>query len=282
MKYGFKTFNGPSLIRLVFQFGSVITFIATVIYCHISTIPYSVSVFMIFFTALTVVISFLFANHTTLRYLFSTFTLLIAWRIGILYNIPDWLTILFGILFLSKISYFITIAYLDITSTRPLDKYLPAHYISTNEWQLLFVRLYVGYDLVPHFTEKLFAANIRLGDVDSFSQLGISHPLFFVLVAGVIELLGSLSLIFGILTSAGSILLFIYLVVTAFLGHHFSDGFIWASPGGGWEYPVLWSVLVLTFAFFAPYKFSVDQFLLNHYNLPQWLVYFIGKRRKTF
>ena len=84
MKYEFKTFNGATLIKLVFQFGSIITFIATVIYCYISTIPYSVLTFMIFFTALTVIISFLFANHTTLRYLFSTFTLLIAWRIGIL------------------------------------------------------------------------------------------------------------------------------------------------------------------------------------------------------
>ena len=199
-----------------------------------------------------------------------------------MYNIPYWLTILFGVLFLSKISYFICIAYLDITSTSPLDKYLPAHYISPNEWQLLFVRLYVGYDLVPHFTEKLFAANIRVIDVDSFSHLGIAHPLFFVLLAGIIEFLGSLSLSCGIFTRAGSVLLFIYLVVTTFMGHHFSDGFIWASPGGGWEYPVLWSVLVLTFAFFAPYKFSVDQFLLNRFNLPQWLVYFIGKRRKSF
>lgn len=41
--------------------------------------------------------------------------------------------------------------------------------------QLAFIRLYIGLDLVPHFTEKLFAGpKTRADDVTSFQELGIS------------------------------------------------------------------------------------------------------------
>ncbi len=60
-----------------------------------------------------------------------------------------------------------------------------------------------------------------------------------MLIAGIVEFAGALSIWCGILTRLGAICLAIYLMVATYLGHHFTNGFIWASPGGGWEYPVL-------------------------------------------
>lgn len=130
------------------------------------------------------------------------------------------------------------------------------------EWQLVFVRLYLGYDLVLHFTEKLFAGSlVRADDLSYFSGIGLHDPLFFVLLAGLIELAGSFSLACGFFTRLGSVCLFIYLMVATILGGHFHNGFIWANAGGGWEYPVLWSVLILSFAWNGANSFSLDAWI---------------------
>jgi putative oxidoreductase len=62
------------------------------------------------------------------------------------------------------------------------------------------------------------------------------------------------------------------------MGHHFSNGFIWASQGGGWEYPVLWTVLIISFAFFGAGDFSLDRSLKNRFNIPLWIKHLMGGR----
>ncbi len=269
-----------NLIRQLFLFFSTITTIASIYVSEVQDFPFQVAFFFILFTALTTLIIFSLRKFSTLRFVLSTFTLLIAWRIGALYHIPIGLTILYAILFFTKLIYFLFIAHIDIKGIGKWTSGIQSHYIPTIEWQLLFVRLYIGYDLIPHFTEKLFAGHIRMEDVDAFAQLGISHPYIVVIFAGIIEFLGSLSLSCGFFTRIGSIGLFIYIIVAAILGHHFELGFIWASHGGGWEYPVLWAMLILTFSIFAPYKFSVDRFMLNHLTLPKWIKHLIGEANK--
>ena len=114
------------------------------------------------------------------------------------------------------------------------------------------VRLLIGLVLVPHFTEKLFAGPIiRADGVESFDSMGITQPVFFVILAGLCEFFGSLSVSCGFLTRLSSVCVLIYLMVATYLGGHFDNGFIWASAGGGWEYPVLWAALLLCFSLVA-------------------------------
>jgi uncharacterized membrane protein YphA (DoxX/SURF4 family) len=40
--------------------------------------------------------------------------------------------------------------------------------------------------------------------------------------------------------------------------HHFSLGFMWVMPGGGWEFAVLWTMLIFSFAVTGAHAFSLD------------------------
>ena len=213
----------------------------------------------------------------SLIFLLSTFTMIASWRISVLANMPV-VSYIFLVMLAAKLLNYLVTAYRDIKDSRQTaDKKI--HHIAAFEWQLLFIRMAIGFDLVPHFCEKLFSGPAaRVLDVQAFTKLGVSHAAVFVLIAGLIEFGGALSLSCGFLTRVGSIGLFVYLMVASYLGQHFSLGFIWASPGGGWEFPVLWSVLVISFAVFGSATFSVDGYLTDSYKLPQWIKFLMGTR----
>ena len=216
----------------------------------------------------------------SLIFLLSTFTMIVSWRISVLINMPV-VSYIFLVMFAAKLLNYLLTAYRDIRNHRQmLDK--KAHHIAAFEWQLLFIRMAIGFDLIPHFCEKLFSGPAaRALDIHAFTKLGVPHATVFVFIAGLIEFGGALSLSCGFLTRLGAIGLFTYLMVASYLGQHFSLGFIWASPGGGWEFPVLWSVLVISFAVFGSATFSVDGYLIDNYKLPQWLKFLMGTRVTT-
>ena len=233
--------------------------------------------FLELFSLLSVLVVFLSALSFQSRFLFSTFFMLVAWRLVSLAQLP-WLPELYVLILLVKLTNFFIAAYNDIREASLGDK--QHHHNTCFEWQLFFIRMFIGYDLVPHFCEKLFAGTVvRLGDVHAFSQLGVHHPLATVLVAGLCELGGALSISTGLFTRLGSVCLFAYLMIATVLGHHFSLGFIWASPGGGWEFPMLWGVLILSFAFFGAGEFSIDAAVLDRLRArPRWLCFLMGQR----
>ena len=132
--------------------------------------------------------------------------------------------------------------------------------------------MFLGYDLIPHFSEKLFAGpNIRANDVMAFTNLGVEDPYSMVVIAGIVEFLGSIAFSCGLFTRLSSVCIFCYLMFATYMGHHFDLGFIWANPGGGWEYPVLWSCITLSFAFLKPNTYSMDHALLGESKLPKFL-----------
>ena len=237
------------------------------------------------FSAITMVLSIIYLRSQkkengslfTAFFLISTFTLLITMRLAGLagWRITVW--ILTVALALKVMNYVVT-AYNDLHHSRKRQE-KHAHHNTVYEWQLLFIRMFIGFDLVPHFTEKLFAGPTpRLEDIKAFTALGVHHPAEFVIIAGLIEFAGAFSLGCGFLTRLGAICLFIYLMVASAMGHHFSLGFIWASPGGGWEYPVLWSTLILSFALFGGSGFSLDHMIRDNTRLPKWVRYLMGSR----
>lgn len=213
----------------------------------------------------------------TAFFLVSTFTLLITMRLAGLANWRMTVWIL-TIALAFKVMNYVIAAYNDLLVARkPNDKHILHN--TAFEWQLLFIRMFIGFDLVPHFTEKLFAGpGPRLEDIKAFTALGVHHPAEFVLIAGIIEFAGAFSLGCGFLTRLGAICLFIYLMIASAMGHHFSLGFIWASPGGGWEYPVLWSTLILSFALFGGSGFSLDEVIVNIMRVPKFVRHLMGSR----
>lgn len=225
-------------------------------------IPVIAYVFMI----LGLVLAMIFAINTYFNFVTSfllcTFCMLTAWRISGLYNITIVsLPLLFA--FISLLLNFIYCAYTNMHSTMP---------IGLAEWQLIFIRLYIGFDFIPHFTEKLFAGYAtRLADINAFTQLQVPHPDFFVWLAGLCEFGAAIALGLGFMMRLGAAGAFVYLLIATYLGHHFSLGFIWASAGGGWEFAVMWMMLILTFAITGVNTFSIDQELQKQFNIPKWI-----------
>lgn len=150
--------------------------------------------------------------------------------------------------------------------------------LSVWESAMTFIRMYVGFDLMAHATEKLFAGPMPyMGDVQAFINLHAFMPNALVILAGLCEFGGAIAIGLGLFTRLGAICTALYLLIATVMGGHFSLGFIWANAGGGWEYPVMWIVLVLVFAVEGAGSFSLDRLIVNHFNLPLWYYKLIGQ-----
>ena len=269
-----ERFNPHSLVVSLVALLALLGFILLVFYINKNSFSFQQNFFLLFFSALTIILLLLRKFSFTIFFLLSTFTLLITWRLCALAHLILINYIYFAAMLL-KFCLYINFAYQNIIQIRKTKPNREPAYI----WQLLFIRLAIGFDLVPHFTEKLFAGSvIRAEDVHAFAQLGVPHSLTMVIISGCIELAGAFSISCGFLTRLGAICFFIYLMIATFLGHHFMNGFIWAIPGGGWEFPVLWGVIILSFAVFGAGDFSLDYIFKNNYNVPNWIKHLMGGR----
>ena len=272
--------------RAIVFFTFIAIVIASIVQCYFvvkQVYPTQAVFFLLLFSFITILLFLIFFLKKrrephycfTTIFLLSTFTMLITWRISVLIAMPI-VSYIFLAAFVAKVVNYIICARNDLSSKQKRTDRNFCHN-SKYEWQLLFVRLVIGFIFVPHFTEKLFAGSaVRLDDVHAFVSLGVPHALFFVYCAGVLEFCSCLSIGCGFLTRFGAVGAFMYLMVASFLGHHFTLGFIWASPGGGWEYPMLWGALLLSFASFGGDGFSLDHALKDAFKLPRWVRFIMG------
>lgn len=234
------------------------------------------SVPMFAFLTLSVVV--VFALRGPAGFLIGIFTFLIGWRVSALSGLGD-VTLVLLAAFVAFLLWFGTMAR---SAAGTGLEFVPGHSLTGADIHLTCFRLYLGLDLVPHFTEKLFAGPAARGDdVEAFTQLGVPDPLGFVILAGIVELAGSLGVGLGIFTRLAAVCLAAYLMIATVMGDHFSLGFIWASPGGGWEYPVLWTVLVLTFAIGGGHWLSLDEVIRRNIKVPAVLSVLMSGRARS-
>ena len=218
------------------------------------TAPFVARMFSVLWLTLSVICSIIIApRNFVLGYLGGLFCLLSGWRIpGLLgLDIVAWALVPAFLAFLAQ---FVDCLRADRRRAVPL--------LSVWEWQLTALRIYIGFDLVPHFTEKLFAGPVPFNaDVIGFRSFGLPMPAAFVIVGGLCEFGIALGLGAGLLTRVAVVGGAAYFMIATLVGGHFGNGFIWASPNGGWEYPLLMMVLMLSYALPGAGKFSVDQVL---------------------
>lgn len=190
-----------------------------------------------------------------LGFLVGLGSFLFAWRVAGQLGVY---TIAYPLLpgFVFYVLQFVVVARNNLTSVHGADR------MPVSAWGLTFVRIYVGFDLVPHATEKLFTgAAAHQGAVSSFASLGVSDPDFVVWVAGLCEFGIVVGLGLGFLSRIGSAGAALYFLIATILGGHFSGGFIWDGPG--WEYSALMISIFLCFAMVGPGRFSVDGVLFG-------------------
>jgi putative oxidoreductase len=119
------------------------------------------------------------------------------------------------------------------------------------------VRVTAGLLLMPHGAQKLFGlfGGYGLEATGQFFATKLGLPPSLALVAGGIEFFGGLFLALGLLTRPVAALV-VGLMSVAVLAVHLGNGFFWTS--GGFEYPLLWGTVALSFVIRGGGAFSLD------------------------
>jgi putative oxidoreductase len=124
------------------------------------------------------------------------------------------------------------------------------------------LRVTAGAFLIPHGAQKLFGAlgGYGLEATGQFfqTQLGFANGYIAALGVGSVEVFGGLLLALGLFTrlAAGSIAV---MLAVAAITVHLGNGFFWTE--GGWEYPVLWTIIALTFVVRGGGQYSLDRLI---------------------
>jgi len=218
-------------------------------------------IFMVGWLALSLACTvFLTPRSFTAGFLTGLLAMLIGWRIA-------------GLNEVNVVSYPLLLAFaafvLQFFEVLRADRRRPSPLMSAADWHLTLIRIYIGFDLVPHLTEKLFAGPGPFNaDVKAFAGFGLPMPEFFVTLGGCCELGIAMGIGLGLLTRLAGYCAALFFLIATLIGGHFLNGFIWANPGGGWEYPVLMMVLFLTFTWRGAGRFSLDHVLTTRGFMP--------------
>lgn len=264
-----KHFHGHNLISGLTFISLIITLIliAKISSGLVDTqMPKIAFIFMASWLSLATIFSLITFKDFVTGFLVTAFSMMTAWRIAAIYDIHT-ITYPLFIIFILMLINFIYCAWINL---RKPHRFL--YELLLERWQLIFIRIYLGLDFIPHFAEKLFAGpGPHAHIVDAFTQLGVPNPNLFVWIAGFCELGAAIALGLGFLMRLGAAGAALYLIIATYLGHHFSLGFTWVGPGGGWEFATMWIILILSFAFSGAHEFSIDQRLEDTFKLPKFI-----------
>ena len=221
---------------------------------------------MLAWLAVSVLASFLLApRHFVPGFLIGLLSMLVGWRIAGFYGV--------AVVWMPLLAAFLVFLWQFFDCLRADEARGHGHTLDMREWQLTLLRIYVGFDMVPHFTEKLFAGPGPFNeDVKAFAAFGLPWPEGLVIIGGLCELGIAVGIGAGVLTRLAAIGGTVYFLIATIIGGHFTLGFIWASPGGGWEYPVLMMVAFMSFAYRGAGRFSVDGALIERGLMPKALL----------
>ena len=120
------------------------------------------------------------------------------------------------------------------------------------------VRIITGAVLMPHGAQKLFGwfGGYGLAATGQYfdATLGMRPGIMFAATAGIIEFFGGLLLVLGLFTRPVALIVAGFLAVA--LTAHIANGFFWTE--GGFEYPLLWSLVALAIFFRGGDRYSLD------------------------
>jgi putative oxidoreductase len=122
----------------------------------------------------------------------------------------------------------------------------------TAPYGAFLLRSSLGALLLAHGLLKIFVFTLP-GTVKFFASLGYPGALAYVVVAS--EIIGGLLLLTGLFTRTASLAL-IPILLGALLVH-LPNGWLFSAPNGGWEFPALWTVLLIVQALLGPGAFAL-------------------------
>ncbi len=119
------------------------------------------------------------------------------------------------------------------------------------------MRVTVGGVLLVHGIEKVIGPGV-VGFAAGLARRGIELSLPFAYVIFFNETIGAVCLILGFITRPIAAIIAVEFAVITFVAH-FPNGFGFSNPGGGWEYPFLWGLMIFAIALRGGGPYSLDR-----------------------
>ena len=130
----------------------------------------------------------------------------------------------------------------------------------TRDLSYLLIRLTVGGILLVHGIAKLMGPGVAAFAAGSLARRGIEPSLPLAYVAFFNETIGAICLMLGLFTRVVGAMIAVEFAVITFIAH-FRNGFFFANQGGGWEYPLMWGLIVFAIALRGGGPYSLDRLL---------------------
>jgi putative oxidoreductase len=134
---------------------------------------------------------------------------------------------------------------------------LAPFYDRVRDLSWLVIRLTVGGVLLVHGIVKVTGPGID-GFAAGLAKRGLEPALPFAYVIFFNETIGAVCLMLGLLTRIVGAMIAIEFLVITFVAH-FHNGFGFTNPGGGWEYPLLWGLVIFAISLRGGGPYSLDR-----------------------
>ena len=144
-----------------------------------------------------------------------------------------------------------------IDSTRLIIPGLAGLYESIAPYSYAIIRFIAGAILIYHGYGKLFSGNIQGVADHVVTPMGLPMPLAWAYFIAILEFFGGAALAVGFLTRPIALMLAIEFVIITYW--HYGNGYVFASPHGGYEYPLVLLVLYVAIFFRGAGRCSIDR-----------------------
>lgn len=141
---------------------------------------------------------------------------------------------------------------------RPIISGLGSFYDNSRDFSWLLVRLTAGGFLLIHGIQKLTLNSIAGFAANSLARRGIEPSVPLAYAVFFLETVGAVCIMLGLFTRIFAAMIFVQFLVIVFIAH-WAPGFPWNRPGGGWEYPAFWGLIILAIGLRGGGPYSLDR-----------------------
>jgi putative oxidoreductase len=140
----------------------------------------------------------------------------------------------------------------------PIIRPLAGFYSQSRDLAWLVVRLTAGGMLLVHGITKLMTSSVTAFAANSLARRGIEPSLPLAYVVWFLETIGAICIMLGLFTRFFAVAVGIQFLIITFVAH-WPAGFGWSRPGGGWEYPLFWGLIILAIGLRGGGPYSLDR-----------------------
>ena len=146
-----------------------------------------------------------------------------------------------------------------IDTNRLIFPALGGLYQSIAPYSYAIIRFCAGAIVIYHGYMKLFGGFAGPVAQNVLTPLGFPAPLAWAYFLGVLEFFGGAALAVGFLTRPLALMFTVQMAIVTYW--HAGNGYFFSSPRGGWEFPLLLTILYAAIFFRGAGRCAVDRMI---------------------